>query len=122
MPGMICGREIDAYFASYLPSFYGRQMIPNLVSLSALFWIEVLDRVWSLEIRCGILEGIAVQERKGDFGYRTTPETFLAVVRAEMSPQKSFFLGKTKIEGNFLQALKTATALEEFFQRFSYHQ
>lgn len=118
----VSGEEIQSYFASYLPGFFGRQMIPNLVSLSALFWIEVTDRVWSLEIRKGILEEIVEQEKKGDFGYLTTPETFLSVVRGEMSPQKSFFIGKTKIEGNFLQALKTATALEEFFQRFSYRR
>ena len=45
---------------------------------------------------------------------------FLAVAKNTLSPQKSFFTGKTKISGNFYEALRTATALEEFFQRYPY--
>jgi hypothetical protein len=112
---------IHHYFNQYLPGFLGQPLIKNLMSLSAGFWIEIAGQgCWSLTIDKGILTGVTEGAQAGAFGFRTDPETFLAVAGNTLSPQKSFFTGKTKISGNFYEALRTATALEEFFQRYPY--
>lgn len=112
---------IAQYFNQYLPGFLGQPLIKNLMSLSASFWIEISGQAcWSLVIEKGILTGVTQGPQAGAFGFRTDPETFLAVAANTLSPQKSFFTGKTKISGNFYEALRTATALEEFFQRYPY--
>ncbi len=112
---------IGQYFNQYLPGFLGQPLIKNLMSLSAAFWIEIIDQgCWSLVIEKGILTGVTQGPQAGAFGFRTDAETFLAVAGNTLSPQKSFFTGKTKISGNFYEALRTATALEEFFQRYPY--
>lgn len=112
---------IQHYFNQYLPSFLGQPLIKNLMSLSAVFWIDITGQgCWSLTIDKGILTGVTEEAQAGAFGFRTDPETFLSVAGNTLSPQKSFFTGKTKISGNFYEALRTATALEEFFQRYPY--
>lgn len=112
---------IHDYFSHYLPGFMGQPLIKNLLSLSAAFWIEIVDQgCWSLTIDQGILTGVTEGVQSGAFGFRADGETFLAVAKNTLSPQKSFFTGKTKIAGNFYEALRTATALEEFFQRYPY--
>ncbi len=112
---------IQHYFNHYLPDFLGQPLIKNLISLSAAFWIEISDQgCWSLTIEKGILIGVTEGSQSGAFSFRTNSETFLAVAGNTLSPQKSFFTGRTKISGNFYEALRTATALEEFFQRYPY--
>jgi len=112
---------IQHYFNQYLPGFLGQPLIKNLMSLSAAFWIEISEQdYWSLIIEKGILTEVTEGSKTGAFGFRTDPETFLAVAGNTLSPQKSFFTGRTKISGNFYEALRTATALEEFFQRYPY--
>jgi hypothetical protein len=112
---------IQDYFNHYLPGFMGQPLIKNLMSLSTIFWIEINDQgCWSLTIDRGILTGVTQGVQSGAFGFRLDGETFLAVAGNTLSPQKSFFTGKTKISGNFYEALRTATALEEFFQRYPY--
>jgi len=112
---------IAQYFNQYLPDFLGQPLIKNLMSLSAVFWIEIVGQAcWSLVIENGILTEVRQGTQAGAFGFRTDSETFLAVAANTLSPQKSFFTGRTKISGNFYEALRTATALEEFFQRYPY--
>ena len=114
---------IAQYFNQYLPGFLDQPLIKNLMSLSAGFWIEIIGQTcWSLVIENGILTKVTKGSQAGTFGFRTDSETFLAVAGNTLSPQKSFFTGKTKISGNFYEALRTATALEEFFQRYPYSE
>jgi hypothetical protein len=56
----------------------------------------------------------------GSFGYRVQPATFLQVVAGLLPPQQGFFQGDISLEGNTMEALRTATALEEFFQTYPY--
>ena len=112
---------IEHYFNQYLLGFLGQSLIKNLMSLSAGFWIEIFGQdCWSLVIENGILTEVTQGSQTGSFGFRTDSETFLAVAGNSLSPQKSFFTGRTNISGNFYNALRTATALEEFFQRYPY--
>lgn len=114
------GRHIDAYFDSFLPAFVGRQLIAGLASLSCRFWLEVHDRTQrTLEIHQGRLIDIT-SGQSGSFGYRVQPATFLQVVAGLLPPQQGFFQGDINLEGNTMEALRTATALEEFFRTYPY--
>lgn len=113
-------RRIEAYFDSFLPKFLGIQLIAGLVSLSCRFWLEIAQCTsWTLEIDQGRLVRIG-SGHDGTFGYRVQPATFLAVVAGLLPPQQGFFQGDISLEGNAMEALRTATALEAFFQTYPY--
>lgn len=119
LPPPEAGR-IEAYFDSFLPDFLGRQLLAGLVSLSCRFWLEIAPHLSrTLEIDRGRLVKIA-PGHGGAFGYRVQPATFLAVVAGRLPPQQGFFQGDISLEGNTLEALRTATALEPFFQTYPY--
>ncbi|MFZ5775664.1 MAG: SCP2 sterol-binding domain-containing protein [Thermodesulfobacteriota bacterium] len=121
MPDNDHGPVVRHYFGAYLSGFMGQQLIKNLMSLSARFWIEITGHAcWSLTIEKGVLLAVDAEQKEGRFGFSTDAATFLAVAGNRLSPQKSFFTGKTRISGSFPEALRTATALEEFFQRYPY--
>lgn len=116
---LACSVEVRRYFETFLPRFLDRPLLPNLRGLTAAFWIETgADQVWSLEIRAGILHRLTAGERCGTFGYRIAAEPFLRVARGMLAPQETFFAGQTHLDGNKVEALKTATVLEEFFRSY----
>ena len=113
-------RLITLYFESFLPQFLSKQLIAGLQSLTCRFWLEILpNTVKTLEIDHGCLVGIA-SGQEGTFGYQVQPSTFLQVVAGLMPPQQGFFQGDISLEGNTMEALRTATALEEFFHTYPY--
>ena len=113
---------IRSYFNEYLPGFFGRPMLKNLVSLNAMFCLKIKEiGTWRIHIDQGCLRTVS-PGTGGSFSYTVPAETFLAVVRGERSPQEGFFQGEIAISGNTKKGLRTATALEEFFSRFPYPQ
>ena len=111
---------VDEYFEKFLPTFYGRQLITGLASLSCQFWLEIASCTSrTLKIDQGRLTDISIGH-DGAFGYRVHPSTFLEVIQGNLSPQQGFFQGNISMEGNTMEALRTATALEEFFRTWPY--
>lgn len=109
-------QDIDNYFSEFLPTIIGQQLIANLVSLSCTFWLEVSGSPRrTLVIKDGCLWAITLGG-EGSFGYQVQPEIFLQVVSGCLSPQRAFFDGDISMAGNTMEALRTATALEEFFR------
>lgn len=114
--------DITAYFTTYLPAYLNQPLLKNLVSLNALFWLNIRDvGTWNIRIVEGCLHAIS-SGRKGIFGYTVNAETFLQVVQGLRSPQEGFFRGQISISGNTKEGLRTATALEEFFSTYPYRQ
>ena len=112
---------IEEYFDTFLPTFYGRQLIKGLASLSCQFWLEIASCTSrTLKIDKGRLIDITTGHQ-GAFGYKVQPATFLNVIRGSLSPQQGFFQGNISMEGNTMEALRTATALEEFFRTWPYN-
>ncbi|PLX47975.1 MAG: hypothetical protein C0613_12545 [Desulfobulbaceae bacterium] len=109
-------QDIDKYFTEFLPTIIGQQLIANLASLSCTFWLEVsgLPRR-TLVIIDGCLQAITAGG-ESSFGYQVRPDIFLQVVSGCLSPQRAFFDGKITMAGNTMEALRTASALEEFFR------
>ncbi len=111
---------IHEYFDLFLPQFLNRQLLAGLKSLSCRFWLEVAPLTQkSLEIKQGCLVSID-SGHEGSFGYHVQPAIFLQVVTGRLPPQQGFFQGEISLEGNTMEALRTATALEEFFRTYPF--
>ena len=113
-------QAIEEYFTNFLPTFFNQQLIAGLASLSCRFWLEIPSCAHhTLEISQGQLVSIT-SDHLGAFGYRVNPATFLQVIQGKLSPQQGFFQGDISMEGNTMEALRTATALEEFFRTWPF--
>lgn len=115
---------VTVYFTEYLPRFLHRQLIPSLSSLSTVIAIRPGGgRPWSVRIEKGTMTEIA----EGDdpdvrASYTIDRATFLGIVRDEIAPQKAFFKGKIRIDGDILHGLKVAVVLGEFFHRYPWKE
>jgi len=112
--------HLDSYFKHFLVKHTGKPLIKNLASLSACFHVEIKGYLtWQISIEQGVLT--AVEEgHSGDFGYSTDGKSFLDIASGKISPQKGFFQGSIQLKNNPKEALRTATALEEFFHEYPY--
>lgn len=114
--------EVEKYFSHYLPDFFDKPLIKNLKTLNASLWLNVQDvNSWSIIIKEGRLVSITPGQ-EGLFGYTVRAKAFLDVICGLYSPQEGFFKGQIAIEGDTREALRTATALEEFFSTYPYHR
>ena len=111
---------LDGYFEKFLEKHTGKALIRNLKSLSASFHVKIKGYgCWKIVIENGVLSQVE-KEAQGDFGYITDGETFLQIASGKLSPQHGFFRGAIQLEKNPKEALRTATALEEFFREYPY--
>jgi nucleoside-diphosphate-sugar epimerase len=112
--------HLHYYFSSFLGRYLGRRLIRNLASLSACLQIEIKEyTTWTITIENGVLTKIT-EGSSGDFGYITDGPTFLQVASGRISPQQGFFQGGIQLVAKPKEALRTAAALEEFFQHYPY--
>ncbi len=111
---------LNQYFNQFLKSHADQPLIKNLSSLNACLHINIVGyNTWTITIEKGVLTDIRVGEH-GAFGYNTDASTFLQVASGTLSPQQGFFKGAIQLIGNPKEALRTATALEEFFAEYPY--
>jgi nucleoside-diphosphate-sugar epimerase/putative sterol carrier protein len=112
--------HLDSYFKHFLVKHTGKPLIKNLASLSANFHIEIKGYMtWVITIEKGVLTKVE-EGSSGDFGYCTDGKSFLDIASGKISPQKGFFQGAIQLKNNPKEALRTATALEEFFHEYPY--
>lgn len=112
--------QLNRYFEQFLQRHSGKPLIKNLSSLSACLHIRIAGyATWTITIDKGMLSRIE-QGAHGQFGYSTDATTFLQVAAGSLSPQQGFFKGGIQLIGNPKEALRTATALEEFFHEYPY--
>ena len=112
--------HLDRYFGQFLAKHRGKPLIKNLASLSACLHIKIKGyNSWTITIENGVLVRVE-KGSAGNFGYTTDGKTFLQVASGAISPQQGFFQGAIQLETNPKEALRTATALEEFFREYPY--
>jgi len=113
--------HLEHYFSNFLEKHTGKPLIKNLASLSACLHVKIKGyNTWTITIENGILTKVE-KGSFGNFGYTTDGKTFLQVASGKMSPQQGFFQGAIQLVTNPKEALRTATALEEFFREYPYH-
>lgn len=112
--------HLDSYFKHFLAKHIGKPLIKNLASLSACFHVDIKGYMtWQITIENGVLTTVE-KGRSGDFGYSSDGKSFLEIASGKLSPQRGFFQGAIQLENNPKEALRTATALEEFFHEYPY--
>lgn len=113
--------HLNRYFGQFLAEHKGKPLIKNLASLSACLHVKIKGYgSWTITIEKGVLARVE-RGSAGLFGYTTDGNTFLQVASGKLSPQQGFFQGGIQLETNPKEALRTATALEEFFREYPYH-
>jgi len=112
--------HLGRYFDQFLADHRGKPLIKNLASLSACLHVKIKGYdSWTITIENGVLTSVE-KGSVGNFGYTTDGKTFLQVASGAISPQQGFFQGAIQLEANPKEALRTATALEEFFREYPY--
>jgi nucleoside-diphosphate-sugar epimerase len=112
--------HLQHYFNHFLALHLGRPLIKNLASLTACLQVEITGySTWTISLDRGVLTRVE-EGGFGQFGYTTDAHTFLQVASGQLSPQQGFFKGNIQLVANPKEALRTATALEEFFKEYPY--
>ena len=116
-------KEIDNYFEHFLPQVIGRSIFADLNNLNIVVCFFITDRMpeWTITLQGGQLMHI----EKGfssshEIAYVLDGKTFLEIVSGILTPQKAFFLGRVKIEGDKLKGLKLAMIFDRFIKEYPF--
>lgn len=116
-------RLVDHYFQHFLPNVIGKSIFAELDNLDIILGFSITDGVgvWTITLEGGLL----IQIGKGashlqEVSYDMDSQTFLQIVSGVLSPQKAFFLGKTKIRGDKLKGLKLAMIFDRFIKKYPF--
>ncbi len=98
------------YFTRLLKDRVNNCPIPKITGLNAILQFEIIDsgnEVWNIVVENGFVKEVT----KKSLGEPTCTfildsDTFLSILRREITPQKAFFKRKVNIKGNILFALK----------------
>ena len=103
---------IRHYFEQFLPTLYGRLLIPDLESLSTCFAIAVTDvdaAPWRIEIQAGRLVRAGHDGAAPLCTFRLDGATLLEVVAARLVPAEAFFAKRIDLDGDMELGLKLST-------------
>ncbi len=116
----ICDRYIRAWLPARMSDSEHRLLRQVGVPVAICLRSGTEERTWVL---CETDEGLEVlgTEIQATCGFRLEAETYVQLIRAEISPQRAFFTGKLKIEGNKFIALKLGSLLESIFKRIPFY-
>jgi predicted lipid carrier protein YhbT len=112
------------YFEDFLPTLFGRLLIPDLESLTTCFAIEVTDLdgpPWRIGIEAGRLVSVGQEGPEPLCTFRLDGETLLEVASAQVLPAEAFFAKRIDLEGDMEHGLKLSTVLAPFFAGFPFH-
>ena len=98
------------YFNYLLKDRVNNSPISKIPSLHAIIQFEIADGgngTWYVVVENGfVTEVIQEMHEKPTCTFILDIDTFLAILRREITPQKAFFQGKVIIKGNMLLALR----------------
>jgi len=112
------------YFEAFLPTIFGRLLIPDLEHLTTCFAIELTDLdapPWCIAIEAGRLVGVGHDGPEPLCTFQLDTATLLEVVAARVDPAEAFFGKRIELEGDMELGLKLSTVLAPFFAGFPFH-
>jgi predicted lipid carrier protein YhbT len=119
------GSPVLRYFEAFLPTLFGKLLIPDLESLTTCFAIEVTDvdaPPWRIAIEAGRMVGVGHDEPEPLCTFQLDGATLLEVVAARVAPAEAFFAKRIELEGDMELGLKLSTVLAPFFEGFPFHE
>ncbi len=117
------GSLVERYFEQFLPQVIGKSIFADLDNLSVVvrFFITDGERGWTISLEKGQLIRIERGSAPAHtFSYNLDAQTLLQVVSGTVSPQKAFFTGKVKIQGDTLKGLKLAMIFDRFIRAYPF--
>ena len=100
----------DEYFNYLLKERVNKSPISKIPSLNAIIQFEITDRgsgTWYIVVENGLVTEVTKETlEQPTCAFILDSDTFLSILRREITPQKAFFKGKVTIKGNLLLALK----------------
>lgn len=116
-------RFIQRYFKDFMPAVIEKSVFAELDNLSIVlsFYFTDCKERWTLTLEQGRIVGI----EKGPFDnpevlFELDSNTFSQIIAGYLSPQQSFYMNRSKIEGDILKGLKLAAIFESFIKQFPY--
>ncbi len=98
------------YFNRLLKNRVNNAPVPKIPSLNAVIQFEMTDGengIWHVVIENGFVTKVTQEMlEKPTCVFILDSNTFLSILRREITPQKAFFKGQVAIKGNMLLALK----------------
>lgn len=100
----------EEYFNRLLKDRVNYSSLPKIPSLNAVIQFKIKDKgngTWNVIVENGLVECVTKDlTRKPTCIFTLSSDTFLSIIRREITPQKAFFCGKVDIEGDMILALK----------------
>ncbi|TVL97243.1 MAG: hypothetical protein CV087_22600 [Candidatus Brocadia sp. WS118] len=104
------------YFNHFLKNRVNNSPISKIPGLNAIIQFEITDRgngTWNIVVENGFITEITKETlEKPTCTFILDSDTFLSIIRRELTPQKAFFKGKVTIKGNMLLALRMNILVE----------
>lgn len=98
------------YLDRFLKDRVNHAPIPKISILNAIIQFEITDGVngtWNIVVENGFVTEVTKETiEKPTCTFILDSNTFLSILRREITPQKAFFTGKVTIKGNMFLALK----------------
>lgn len=98
------------YFNQLLKDRVNNSPIPKISDLNAIIQFEITDNgngTWNVMVENGFVKEVSEKALvKPTCTFTLDSNTFLSILRREITPRKAFFKGKVDIKGDVLLALK----------------
>lgn len=98
------------YFDRLLKDRVNKSSIPKISSLNAIIQFEITDKgggIWNIQVENGLVREVTRKTiEKPTCVFKLGSDTFLSILRREITPQMAFFKGKVDIKGDMILALK----------------
>ena len=104
------------YFNHLLKDRVNKSPISKIPGLNAIIQFEITDSgngIWYVVVENGFVTEVTRETlEKPTCTFILDSDTFLSILRREITPQKAFFKGKVAIKGNMLLALRMNILVE----------
>lgn len=106
----------NEYFNRFLKDRVNLSPIPKIPVLNAIIQFEITDGgngTWNVVVENGFVKEVTQQVlEQPTCAFLLESNTFLSIIKREITPQKAFFTGKVNIKGDILLALKMNILVE----------
>ncbi len=116
-------RLVSRYFKKFLPSVTGKSIFAELDNLDTVlsFYFTDSEETWTVCFDNGRIVNVHNELSSGnEVLFELDTETFFQIVSGQLSPQESFFMSRSKIQGDTLKGLKLSSIFERFIKQYPF--
>ncbi|MDX9973713.1 MAG: SCP2 sterol-binding domain-containing protein [FCB group bacterium] len=113
----------NQYFAEFLPTIIGKQMMDGIEDFNGCIEIVVTDsdeRPWRFGIKNGTLDYVGHDGPSPNCRFESDSKTLMQLITGEISSSTAFMEMRIEVTGDLDMALHLSLIMDEFFQRYPY--